>query len=898
MKLIKISFVLFLCFFVLNVYSNKEDVEYALSQIKHDYTYDDSNLVRARYSNIYKAQDRFFSEAKKNYLFILDELRRNVNFNERTARNIAFLSYDPVTNSNSNETLVFVYHISCLLNKGIVPILNAFNEIDIQNSTELAICLFNLWNVQLKEALNIKLKHYDLCEQYDHFIFNLLNQIIRMKEENALEENGAFIRNNTNLILGYHRAFFNNPVVNFDVAINSLQRNAFGDNDIQEAIAVFYLMSDGIVAEGYDSATNTNIKETFVYLWQLCLLNNDINPILNALREIRKNINLTNAAIILSNEWVTLLSVHSHNKTIDPFIRNQEVVNQFVDYAPILMPISIKNADGADRIEYGFVNGVMAPREVLPNDDQEFIIGQDGIVPGHYYINFFRGNERKTNFLYVFQGAEPSAIQIQREDMGGWVILDTTGNFAGKKIICASEVGNRYQVIEGVGHYDHLMACDFLDYYAEDMKIVVSMPLEGNLEAVTEIPFFPNEQRVVNTFVREVQEVVQAALPIVNPMIIQKNYDDSDCLEYGKVGQQSKELRLNDAHEFVLDLDRLTPGHYFLRFYQGEVLQKTDYLYVFPGIQSSAIQTHVYPDGTTSYALTGYCVDKTFSCVSEMARHNDNGRVWQNILVFDHTFNINGMDDLKIIVSIPALEGHERIIEIPVFPTPENRVNDCVRPVLVPVMVAPHPAPVVAPVIRPEPIIIEPLHNDPAPIAVVPVRNGPVLNAHDQGRVEVIARELNQNAGRWEAAEAIMRKAPVCKRNYAEFQRIQQTIVRNRDIPQFNNYDEMLQYFGLRGRDYQRICEKSFNEHPQILARQISYPLSHPEGVTDYDYMISVASLLRHCETQRLLSDDDVGLLKLIFTGYFDDQIGRCSTGLFVRIFLAHMEILKKFYAN
>lgn len=437
------------------------------------------------------------------------------------------------------------------------------------------------------------------------------------------------------------------------------------------------------------------------------------------------------------------------------------------------------------------------------------------------------------------------------------------------------------------------------------MNLKVITPINENLEQVVEIPFFPNDRFAVREYAREVQEIVQPVLPIVNPIIIAKNYDESDRIEYGRVGSvdNPKVILPNECQEFIADLDRLAPGYYYLNFYQGEDRHKTNFLYVFPGLHPSAIQIHRYFDGNMSYDLTGDFRDKKFSCVSEARAHNDLGRIHQNKLAFDRTNFIDEVLDLKVVVSMPVGENLERIIEIPIFPNEQNAVRDYNREAL---NIVPVPAPVIhiveqAPVPVPAPVIhvIEQVLA-PEPIIILPVRHGPNLSVMDKASVERIAQELNQDdAGRrWEAAEDIMRKAPACKRNYVELQRIQRTIINERDIVKFNNFNELLAYFDLRGPQYERICEKSLRERPQILDGRIAYPLSHPMGVTDYDYMISVASLLRHCEQRDLLSEDDVGLLKMIFTGYFDDQIGRCSTGLFIRMFLVHMEILKKFYAN
>lgn len=319
MKLIKLLFLYLILTCTSSVHASKEITENFLQKTNISYTFDRAHDVKNIYNDIRKNYEYFFLTAEKNSIFITDLLRQNPNFNDRIRRNIDFLSYDPATNSNSNETLVFIYHVSSLLNKGIEPILNAFNAIDIQNSTELAIHLFNIWLNELTEILNQKLRNYNLSEKHDHFMINTISMVNTLKnKENALNENALFVKQNTFDFTQYHIEFFGYPSVDFLTAINQLQENHILNADIQNALIVFNQESNGVPVQGYDLTTNTNIKETFIYLWHLCSLTNNINPILESLDKIKQNTTLTNAAVIFSNEWANLLYTHSLSKTKNP----------------------------------------------------------------------------------------------------------------------------------------------------------------------------------------------------------------------------------------------------------------------------------------------------------------------------------------------------------------------------------------------------------------------------------------------------------------------------------------------------------------------------------------------------------------------------------------------------
>jgi hypothetical protein len=316
MKLIRFVVFSISLFFTLNVYSNKQDIVEILSSIGDYYDNNDAPNVKIEYNKIRKLQELYFFKPEKNYIFITNLLRTHEKFNERIQRNINFLSYDPSTNSNSNETLVFVYHISCLLNKGINPILNALNENEVKNGAELAILLFNVWINELKQMFLIKLNQYDLTEQYDEFMVNVIPEINKIKGKQIISiEDSLFVKTHISEFTNYHKKFFGLPFVNFSTAIELLQHLPNSDNLIQNAITVFSLKGDVVKVEGYDLSTNTNIKEIFVYLWHLYSQTKDINPLLTSLIKINENISLTNAAIILSSEWAKQLNLHSFSKT-------------------------------------------------------------------------------------------------------------------------------------------------------------------------------------------------------------------------------------------------------------------------------------------------------------------------------------------------------------------------------------------------------------------------------------------------------------------------------------------------------------------------------------------------------------------------------------------------------
>ena len=552
-------------------------------------------------------------------------------------------------------------------------------------------------------------------------------------------------------------------------------------------------------------------------------------------------------------------------------------------------PINIIKKYGEDfnRIEYGRVGTINDFKVILPNANKDFVADLAELVPGHYYLNFYQGEVlQKTNYLYIFPGLYPSAIQIQRDE-GGFINLDLTGNFLGKKIICGSDFAQDFEVLEDVGLYNHLMACNFFDKFYEDMSIKVITPLEGNHEGIIEIPFFPDDRFAVKEYNRETQEVVEPFLPIRNPIIIDKNYEESDRIEYGRVGSvdNPKVILPNDRQEFIGDFDRLAPGHYYLNFYQGGDRQKTNFLYVFPGLHSSAIQLHRYPDGNMSYDLTGDFRDKKFSCVSEVRAHNDIGRIYQNRLVFDRTNFIDEVFDLKIIVAMPAGEGFERIIEIPVFPNEQNVVKDNTKAVGI-IALVPAPAPVIlAPIPAPE--VIE----------LLPAKYKPLFQQIDEHLVQEIIQGFHNAKGMWGNHEDIMNKGPFCLGNYGRLQNVSEKVIKKNDVEKFNSYEEMLNYFDLKDFNYKKICEDRLKERNNIIAG--TFIIDRPydrKDFTDYDYMIFVASLIRHCE--KYLSEVEIEHLKTVFKGFFEDQIGRCTTGLFIRMFNMQTQILTNFFKN
>lgn len=169
-----------------------------------------------------------------------------------------------------------------------------------------------------KEPVKNKLKNQDLSKKYDDFTTKIVLTLEEIKKnENNFMENAFFIKNNIQNFIDYQKIFFGSPSISFEKSIDTLTENSSLHKDIQKALTVFHLIDDKVQIEGYDSITNTNIKEIFSYLWHLCSLTNDMSPILMSLKEIKKNLNLTNAAIILSNEWIHLLHIHSLPKTKD-----------------------------------------------------------------------------------------------------------------------------------------------------------------------------------------------------------------------------------------------------------------------------------------------------------------------------------------------------------------------------------------------------------------------------------------------------------------------------------------------------------------------------------------------------------------------------------------------------
>ncbi|MDP1725003.1 MAG: hypothetical protein Q8L85_09920 [Alphaproteobacteria bacterium] len=567
-----------------------------------------------------------------------------------------------------------------------------------------------------------------------------------------------------------------------------------------------------------------------------------------------------------------------------------EIIENEVIFEPV-HPINImKNyAENASRIEYGRVGTINDFKVILPNANKDFITDLAELAPGHYYLDFYQGEVlQTTNYLYIFPGLYPSAIQIQRYD-DGFIDLYLTGNFLGKKIICGSDVAQDFEVLEGVGRDNHIMACNFLGKFYEDMTIKVITALDRNLEGIIEIPFFPDDRFAVREYNRETQEVVEPFLPIQNPIIINKNYDESDRIEYGRVGSvdNAKVILPNDRQEFIVDLDRLAPGHYYLNFYQGGDCQKTNFLYVFPGLYSSAIQLHRYPDGNMSYDLTGDFRDKKFSCVSAARAHNDIGRIYQNKLAFDRTNFIDEVLDLKIVVTMPAGEDFERIIEIPVVPNEQNVVKDNTKAVGI-IALVPAPAPVIlAPIPALNPIVVE----------QVPVRFKPIFQPIDEQRIQEMIEGFHNAKGIWGKHEDIMNKGPFCLGNYGRLQNVSEKVIKKNDVEKFNSYEEMLNYFDLKDFNYKKICENRLKERNNIIAG--TFIIDRPydlKDFTDYDYMIFVASLIRHCE--KYLSEVEIEHLKTLFKGFFEDQIDRCTTGLFIRMFNMQTQILTNFFKN
>jgi hypothetical protein len=184
--------------------------------------------------------------------------------------------FDRQTNSNNHETLVFIWKLKEIANKNnqlnLESLVEFFENITPKNETELAIYLFNLLVSNLRYFLETKLT-----------LINSIDQILILNNKPNLDQNTAFVLQYYDFLTRNHYKYFRYPINDFSNASVNLKQVAGNDIVITNSLNVFDVIESYDVP-GYNEKTNTNIRETFHYMYHLCSINNDFGPLLTTLK--------------------------------------------------------------------------------------------------------------------------------------------------------------------------------------------------------------------------------------------------------------------------------------------------------------------------------------------------------------------------------------------------------------------------------------------------------------------------------------------------------------------------------------------------------------------------------------------------------------------------------------
>lgn len=209
--------------------------------------------------------------------------------------------YNEETNTNNNETLVYVWHLLEKLHKNdnvrLVRLVQFFESGNFQNTTDLAVQLVDFFKSLLNEMLMHKLS---LIEKV-LFVNDLDKSILADYIGFANGNNGFLTENHNGSLLKL-------PSHSFDFIERDLKSLVNNNIVICNALNKFNEIHAYNVP-GYNLATNTNIKETISYVYQLCLLDGDFQPLLNVLIEC-ENKTIDELACQLIETWMYLQYKH------------------------------------------------------------------------------------------------------------------------------------------------------------------------------------------------------------------------------------------------------------------------------------------------------------------------------------------------------------------------------------------------------------------------------------------------------------------------------------------------------------------------------------------------------------------------------------------------------------
>lgn len=246
----------------------------------------DSNtiLVRKLYPETIEHYRNHCGYANKDYNFIIEKI---INLNNPmisdmvltlyNTRQFNVPGYEEQTNTNNNETLIYVWHLLEKLYKNdaerLQILCHFFEQVTPRNPMELAVYSFKLLKDLLEKIINRELE-LTLC-------LLKISQIQHLPENQKAREHIDFTRKYNQFLTDTHRLFSDFPSRNFDLASALLIADA---EDLRNVLNKFNeIHAFGV--PGYNAATNTNIKESFFYIYQLCLKNDNFQPLVNVLRQ-------------------------------------------------------------------------------------------------------------------------------------------------------------------------------------------------------------------------------------------------------------------------------------------------------------------------------------------------------------------------------------------------------------------------------------------------------------------------------------------------------------------------------------------------------------------------------------------------------------------------------------
>lgn len=309
-----------------------------------DCVFESAETAKESYYTAIGMYQKYCGFAKKNANEIIGDVASRNN-EDVTQKLIHLCIYDSATNSNNSETLVYIWHLKEILSQdheqNLTSLINFLDAINPVDQTEFAIHLIQHFIALLGEALqyNAQLAHDALCFKND-----LINDLdVITKNEFNLTDNIDFVRTHYHFLNKNHSTSFTCNPINFDIAKYSINAQApqsvFDMFDVIEAYDV----------PGYNIATNTNTKETFVYVYGLCSLKQDFRPLIDALKKSEGK-SVDELACRLVNAWVYLQYHHLTLKT-SAIIKELQDIRTLDDYASEIAELIRANSiDDAVRI--------------------------------------------------------------------------------------------------------------------------------------------------------------------------------------------------------------------------------------------------------------------------------------------------------------------------------------------------------------------------------------------------------------------------------------------------------------------------------------------------------------------------------------------------------------------